>query len=1261
MKRRIIHTIQAQHLLHVLLALGFILALALPTLAAPLRQNGGTLQVDVSSNGSWVGGFNGALKITNSGTETVNGWTLVFVLNGATIDSAWSGQLSTDAQGRYVLTNESWNGTIAPGAAVQAGFSATGSFNGLSYCTINGQSCGMTLATPTPTLPPGPVVAPAWPARVFAPYVDAAGWPPPEFTQWSQTLGTKFFVAAFVVTDGTTACKPTWGGYSTYPASGPTPYLGEDIKTLRRSGGDIMVSFGGAANTELAGSCPDVASLKAQYQAVIDAYSLTYIDFDIEGQWVAHQPSIERRSQAIAALQADARAAGKELQVWYTLPVLPTGLDNNGRNVLNAALTYGVDLAGVNIMAMDYGGSAAPDPSAMGKYAIDAATNLFNQMKSAYATHQIAKSDAELWRMVGVTPMIGGNDVMPEMFDLEDAQQLLTFAQQKDIGLLSMWSLNRDKQCAKTPAYGDPTCSGTAQDAFAFTNLFKPYTSGVSPTPTPTATLPAGITPTATTVPPTATPTQVVPTATPTQVPPTPTPTAITGNTSCQVDYLITSDWGSGFNAHVVISNRSGAPMSSWTLTWTFPGKQKISSLWNGDYKQSGAAVTVTNSSWNGTIANGGSVSVGFGASYTGSNQPPTKFTVNGIACNQSNVQPTPTATPTKPLVTNTPTATKTPTAVPPTATPTATNLPGTPTALPSPTPTATQPPTTADLDKEVIAYFVQWGIYQRNYHVKNIVTSGAADKITILNYAFGNVVNGECIMTTASGVMDAYADYQRSYSSGQSVDGVADTWDQALRGNFNQLKKLKKMYPHLKVLISLGGWTWSNGFHDAAMTDASRQKVVKSCIDLYIRGNLPVADNAGGVGAAAGLFDGIDIDWEHPAANGNNQPYGPEDTQNFTLLLQEFRRQLDAINPKLMLTIATNAGVDKYSLIELAKIHQSLNYINLMSYDFHGTWERTTGHAAPLYPSSTAPYAYPANTYAIDTAVQAFLAGGVPAKKLVVGIPFYGRGWRGVPNINNGLWQVSSGAASGTYEAGVDDYKVIQALNYPVYRDENAAAVWKYNGDSFWSYDDEQTITTKMNYIREHNLGGAMAWSLDGDNGTLLPAMYRGLQNSVAAPITAGKGGAMAFADADGSTSHLVEVPDGAVTDTITLKAQVTPLGDSITIGLQPVGSAFIIDAYQAGERLDSFAFAKPFTVTIQYSDAEIAGLNEADLKLFYFDEASHQWLDAATSCAPTSTYDRRPDANQFAVAICHLTKFGVFTQSAASAAQVYLPLVQR
>jgi chitinase len=395
-----------------------------------------------------------------------------------------------------------------------------------------------------------------------------------------------------------------------------------------------------------------------------------------------------------------------------------------------------------------------------------------------------------------------------------------------------------------------------------------------------------------------------------------------------------------------------------------------------------------------------------------------------------------------------------------------------------------------------VVAYFTQWGIYGRNYHVKNMVTSGAARKITTINYAFGTIVNGECVMTTQAGVMDAFADYQKSYTTAESVDGQADQWNQPLRGNFNQLKKLKQQYPHLKLLISLGGWTWSGGFHEAAKTAASRQKVVASCLDIYIRGNLPVVDNAGGPGAAAGLFDGIDIDWEYPGDPGIGNPYGPEDTHNFTLLLQEFRQQLDAIDPNLLLTIATGAGIDKYSLLELAQIHPFLNYINIMTYDFHGAWEKITGFAAPLYTSPGAPYSHPVSTYAADSSVQGYRQAGVPAAKIVLGIPFYGRGWTGVGNANNGLWQPATGGAPGVWETGIDDYKVIKTLAYPVYRDEAAGAVWKYNGNIFWSYDDPTTIAAKMNYVKQQQLGGVMIWSLDGDtaDGELVGAIHAGL-----------------------------------------------------------------------------------------------------------------------------------------------------------------------
>lgn len=441
-----------------------------------------------------------------------------------------------------------------------------------------------------------------------------------------------------------------------------------------------------------------------------------------------------------------------------------------------------------------------------------------------------------------------------------------------------------------------------------------------------------------------------------------------------------------------------------------------------------------------------------------------------------------------------TPTATVDPT-VDPTVTTTPTVDP-TVTATPTVDPTITATPTVVPPgDYEVVAYYTQWGIYGRNYHVKDIVTSGSADDITIINYAFGHIVNNECIMRTQTGMMDAYADYQKSYSAAQSVDGVGDTWDQALRGNFNQLRKLKEMYPHIKVLISLGGWTWSEDFSDAALTPQSRAQTAASCIDLYLRGNLPVGDGAGGQGAAAGLFDGIDIDWEYPGMPGHeHNTYRPEDVDNFPLFLQEFRTQMDALEVELgrefMLTIAPGAGVDKYSILDWSQIHPHLDLINLMTYDMHGAWENVTNMHAPVYPSPNDPSSYPANYYSIDSAVQDYLAAGVPASKLVLGLPFYGRGWKGVPDGGtNGLYQPATGGAPGTYEAGIEDYKVLKNLNYPLYRDPITQVPYLYNGDIFWSFEDPTSLANKIDYLKANGLRGAMVWSLDGDDasGTLM------------------------------------------------------------------------------------------------------------------------------------------------------------------------------
>ncbi|TYD37638.1 chitinase [Xanthomonas sontii] len=408
--------------------------------------------------------------------------------------------------------------------------------------------------------------------------------------------------------------------------------------------------------------------------------------------------------------------------------------------------------------------------------------------------------------------------------------------------------------------------------------------------------------------------------------------------------------------------------------------------------------------------------------------------------------------------------------------------------------------PASAGGGKRVIGYFTQWGIYGRNYQVRDIQASGAAGYLTHINYAFGNVRNNRCEVgvtqpsdssTGAGG--DAFADYTKAFSAAQSVDGVGDTWDQPLRGNWNQLKKLKAAHPGLKVLISLGGWTWSRGFSSAARAE-NRQAFVASCIDAYIRGNLPVTDGAGGSAAAAGVFDGIDIDWEYPVACGIACG-SAEDRQNFTALLAEFRRRLDQVRPGLLLTVAVGAGIDKIRVTDPNLYAPYLDYLNVMTYDFHGAWDPQTNHHSALFESSADPSSGDQRYYNSNDAIQAFLDRGVPAAKLNLGIGFYGRGWTNVPNVNHGLYQ-SGSAAPGTYEAGIEDYKVLRGRAGTSYVDAQAHAHWKYDGSTFWSYDNPALVTEKMNYVKTQGLGGAFFWEFSGDyQGELLKTMGQGLQ----------------------------------------------------------------------------------------------------------------------------------------------------------------------
>ena len=397
----------------------------------------------------------------------------------------------------------------------------------------------------------------------------------------------------------------------------------------------------------------------------------------------------------------------------------------------------------------------------------------------------------------------------------------------------------------------------------------------------------------------------------------------------------------------------------------------------------------------------------------------------------------------------------------------------GGPTPSPTTPPPTSPPPTTpppGPAGSALLGYFVQWGVYQRNYHVKNIATSGSASKLNYINYAFGNVTNGQCVLG------DTYADYDRFYQAGESVDGVADSWDAgALRGNFGQLRRLKKMHPNIKILFSFGGWTWSGGFGQAA---ANPTAFANSCYNL-------IEDPRW-----ADVFDGIDIDWEYPNACGLTcDSSGPASFRN---LMSALRSRFGS---SYLVTAAITADATaggKIDAADYAGASQHVNWYNVMTYDFFGAWA-AQGPTAPHSPL----YAIPGNAqsqagFNTDAALRKLRSKGVPSNKLLVGIGFYGRGWAGVSQAAPG--GSATGPAPGTYEQGVEDYKVIKP-RCPA-TSTVAGTAYGFCGGQWWSYDTPNTISGKMSYARTNGLGGAFFWELSGDttNGELITAMRNGL-----------------------------------------------------------------------------------------------------------------------------------------------------------------------
>ena len=412
--------------------------------------------------------------------------------------------------------------------------------------------------------------------------------------------------------------------------------------------------------------------------------------------------------------------------------------------------------------------------------------------------------------------------------------------------------------------------------------------------------------------------------------------------------------------------------------------------------------------------------------------------------------------------------------------------------------------PSFAQERKILGGYFEEWGIYYAGYNIANLQQNGVADKLTHLFYAFANVTTTPA---PACAIADSWADYQTPYLP--SVSGAPYTGP--MYGNFAAIQQLKELHPRLRVLMAVGGASATNtaAFAVSASTAAGRQALVSSCIDMFIKGNI-----AAGI-TAPGLFDGFVIDWEYPTAS---------DTQNFTALLAEFRSQLNALSEttgkKYEMVFDGPAGSQNYVNIDLKAAARQVDFIAAEGYNYAGSWDTQTNHASPLFDSKQNPLY--GQQLDIDDTVNAYLNAGVPPRKYVMGLPLYGAGWTGVPNINHGLYQSSTGPspvylANGTalctdpsgatagcdtlLTPGVATYSTLNNLasnGYSVSFDSRRVAVTLYDPSTttFYTYENPFTMFLKMLYIDLRGLGGADVWALKDDDasGTMVKTMAQGL-----------------------------------------------------------------------------------------------------------------------------------------------------------------------
>jgi len=377
--------------------------------------------------------------------------------------------------------------------------------------------------------------------------------------------------------------------------------------------------------------------------------------------------------------------------------------------------------------------------------------------------------------------------------------------------------------------------------------------------------------------------------------------------------------------------------------------------------------------------------------------------------------------------------------------------------------------PSLATSPARVVGYLAGWGVRTKGTRIADL--PGA--ELTHIIYAFARITD-DGRLALADPCLDAG---ECDSTATRSLDG----------GNIAALRELKTRHPHLKVLVAVGGWTGSGKFSDVALTAESRQTFAQSAVDLVMR-------------RWPGVFDGIDIDWEYPVRGGlPTNVTRPEDRENCTLFLQAIRRELDAQGARdgrqYLLTVATIAGPAVFAQLELEKVAATVDWFNVMTYDYHAG-SRIAHFNAPLFTAT----GDPTPGFTIDSTVLRYLRGGVTADKIVVGLPFYGRVYAGVADTNDGLFQPAPGPVPEEWRTGTDYRSLVRRRptdsGFRRVLHPEARVPFFYNpATGVWiTYDDPESIAEKVAYVRARGLGGVMAWELGGDDGSLVRTIHRTL-----------------------------------------------------------------------------------------------------------------------------------------------------------------------